>query len=125
MKVSHPGLESYYVRIDFNDEKGFTFDPHCLDIPTDILATITWFTDNPQLKFTGFQWCDENEHLAEHPLIRGNYMVGAAQTMVAAGDVFWKYQVRAELTVAGGPPRHIASTPCTALTDGLPRIHPN
>jgi hypothetical protein len=124
MSVSHEGFKSYYVRVDFDGAQGFTFHPHCLDIQTDILATITWFTDNPHLEFTGFHWCNENEHLSEHPLIRGSYMVGAAQTMVAGDDIYWKYQVKAKLTVAGRS-RHVESTSCTAMTDGLPRIHPN
>lgn len=124
MKIPHPGFDSYYVRVDYDDEKGFTFEPHCLDIPANTLATITWFTDNPVLMFTGFQWCDESEHLSEHPLLRGSYMVGAAQTRVADDNVYWKYQIEAEVIVDGRAcSRH--STPCTALADGLPRIHPN
>lgn len=123
MEIRHPGLSSHYVRVDFDNDKGFSFEPHCLDIPMNALATIIWFTDNPLLMFTGFQWCDESEHLSEHPLLRGSYMVGAAQTRVAGDDVYWKYQIEAEVMVDGHPQSR-KSKPCTATTDGLPRIHP-
>ena len=122
MEIRHPGFDSYYVRVDL-DREGFTFEPHCLDIPKDTLATITWFTENPLIQFIGFQWCDESEHLSQHPLSRGPYMVGAVQTRDVEDDVYWKYQIEIEVIVRGHPQRQ-KSTPCTATTDGLPRIHP-
>jgi len=122
MEIRHPGFDSYYVRVDL-DDKGFTFEPHCLDVPKDTLATVTWFTENPLIQFIGFQWCDENEHLAQHPLSRGPYMIGAVQTRDVEDDIYWKYQIEVEVIV-GGRPRRQKSTSCTATTDGLPRIHP-
>lgn len=124
MRIPHDGYASYYVRVDYDETNGLTFEPHCLDIPFDTLATITWFTENPQMLFTAFRWCNESEHLSQHPLQRGSYMVGAAQTRIAGDDVYWKYQVEADVII-DGKLRQVCSTPCTALADGLPRIHPN
>ena len=123
MAVSHPGLKSYYVRIDFDRVKGFSFHPHYLTVPANTLATITWFSDDPNLVFTGFDWCDRNEHCSEHPLVRGSYMVGAAQTRDITGDVYWKYQVHADVKVRGHV-HHVQSTPCSMTTNGLPAIRP-
>lgn len=123
MEVRHPKFRSYYVRIDFDNERGFTFDPHYLEVPLDIVATITWFTNNPAIEFTGFLWCDENAHCSQHPLRRRHCMVGAVHTDVAAGDVYWKYQVRAKFT-EGRKTRRVASAPCSQATDGLPAIRP-
>jgi hypothetical protein len=123
MAMQHPGFMSFYVRVGYNEDTGFSFDPHCLDVPFDVLATITWFTEDPNLKFTGFNWCGSHEHHTQQPLIRGNCMIGAVHTDVSAGDTYWRYQVEAEVKAKGGS-RHCESMPCTALTDGLPRIHP-
>lgn len=123
MNVRHPGFRSYYVRIKYHHEHGFTFHPHYLDIPADIIATITWFTDDPSLEFTGFVWCNENEHCSHRPIIRGRYMVGAATAVARTDDVYWKYQVKAKLT-EDGRTRNIESRPCPMTADGLPAIHP-
>lgn len=124
MDVEHRGFESYYIRVECDGENGLRFEPHCLDIAIDIGATITWFTQDPNLEFTGFKWCDESEHCAQHPLLRGNCIVGSVQTQLAAGETYWKYQVLAEV-YRRGVVHHHASQSCTAMTDGLPRIHPN
>ncbi|HWU77199.1 MAG TPA: hypothetical protein VN043_11910 [Rhodanobacter sp.] len=123
MAVAHPGLKSYYVRVDFDMKTGFTFHPHYLTVPANTLATITWFTDHPNLVFTRFIWCDWNEHCSEHPLVRGSYMVGAAQTRDIRGVDYWKYQVQAEVKVRGHI-HHVQSKACSMTTNGLPAIRP-
>ena len=123
MNVRHPNLQSFYVRVEFDPEEGFKFDPHYLEVPRDIIATITWFTDDPDIKFKEFVWCEENDHCARHPIVRGRYMVGVAQTRGAVGDVYWKYQIKADITT-NGRTHHRESKPCTMMMNGLPAIHP-
>lgn len=123
MAISHHGFKSYYVRVRWDEAQGFIFNPHYLNVPANTLATITWFTEDPRLTFTGFVWCDRNDHCSQHPLVRGSYMVGAAQTKDIRSDVYWKYQVKADLKIRGRI-QHIESTPCSMTTNGLPAIHP-